>query len=87
MKAILVIDMPDNINVDKMCKTPVSLTFQLQSCKQIMYEDGYLRLMLQKKDLRDYAEKIGADFNLQTRIMDYMNGYNKCIDEILGEEE
>ena len=83
MKAIMIVNLPDKINVDKMCKTPVSLTFEHKSYKTILYADGYLKPLPQKKEITDamiwnskYESRAG-----------YYGGYNDCIDEILGEEE
>ncbi len=84
MKAILIVDMPNEcdecpLQDGEKCYARQDWISTISNWK------CPLKPMPQKKDLRDYAEKIGADFNLQTRIMDYVNGYNKCIDEILGD--
>lgn len=83
MKAIMIVDLPDNINVDLMCKTPVSLTFKHKSHIEILYASGYLKPMPQKKKL-DEDLFLSKNFELEYVRFD---GYNRCIDEILGKQE
>lgn len=102
-KSILIIDMPNNCYECDYCGYAIidsneGNEYKYRSCALSQRYLGEieenckdslcpLKPLPQKKDLREYAEEIGADFNLQTRIMDYVNGYNKCIYEILGDND
>ena len=76
MKALMLVDLPDNINVDLMCKTRVSLTFHYPTSIQILYADGYLKSMPREMAVENrwYSE-------------DFAKGYNQCLYEINEKEE
>lgn len=81
MKAILVIDVNDDTNFDE---AKADITMQedgygllLGNVSKKWYENVLLKPMPKKKDFTFKPNEDGA-FKL---------GYNKCIDEILGEEE
>lgn len=78
MKAILVVDLPNNVNMDRVIQTPVTLSFDLGGIKQLMFADGYLKPMPQKKE-ETFAYWIARGCNDPES---YINGWNACLKEI-----
>lgn len=77
MKAILVVDLPNNVNMDMVIQTPVALSFSLgDGIKQMMFANGYLKEMPQKMKHKD---EIDYEYG-------YIDGRNELIDEIVGEK-
>ena len=86
MKAILVIDMPNNCEE---CKI-----IYLQGHGESICDSGDwskrpswcpLKLLPDKKELANYLPF--EDYPQQIRLMDFVNGWNACIEEITGETE
>lgn len=92
MKAILLIDVPDDTEFDKDYRlTGLLLANEYAENVGIEFKDARLKPMPQK-----LAENFGNNTPTNTYIMNgterqYLDmfavGYNKCIDEILGAEE
>ncbi len=77
MKAILVIDVPTEMINDDTCIT-------ITSINSGMSFNAKLKPMPKKKEIHlDFNEVIWDDETFEIRKL----GYNKCINEILGEEE
>lgn len=86
MKAILVIDMPNNCEE---CKI-----IYLQGHGESICDSGDwskrpswcpLKPLPEKKELANYLPF--EDYSQQIRLMDFVNGWNACIEEITGETE
>lgn len=88
MKAILVVDLPDDVNMDRVIQTPVALSFSLgDGIKQIMFADGYLKPMPKKPnpvdmELEPYIKPSDAE-----KWEFYCIGFNDALKEITGETE
>ena len=93
MKAILVIDMPLSINCEDLECYEAELKIIDKDVDEYVLSKRHLPLKLMPPKL---AENFGNDTPTNTYIMNgterqYLDmfavGYNRCIDEILGEQE
>ena len=96
MKAILVIELPENLNkaIDEI---RVDIKANLYGNELLDWRNQVLKPMPQKKDIsfnelhfEEWYIKKGCthgwkDF-VKEKITEYNMGYNNCIDELLGEE-
>ena len=82
MKAILLIDVPDNTDFDKDYRlTGLLLANEYAENVGIEFKDARLKPMPEKKNT-------DSSLKYTNEPMQYRReGYNQCIDEILGEEE
>lgn len=89
MKAIMIVDIPDNCNKELLSKTPASITFNHGTYKTLLYVEGYLKPMPQKKDAFEECMKLDmmTTGKISEAIVWQVQGYNTCIDEILGDTE
>ena len=78
MKAILVIDIPDDVFIDD-CRIEFRV---IENVMEMCVADGVKRLKPMPK--RKEYQAIGNDYAV-IKTVDY--GYNKCLDEILGDKE
>ena len=85
MKAILVIDMPNDMNVEETKALNVTL-FNGLFVKELKI-DCPLRPLPQKKVGDDLYERYGSWTIGDEKELSYRVGFNDCIDEILGEEK
>lgn len=85
MKAILVIDkMPNSCNeCEVRCTGYTAKDYAEKGIKRPSWCP--VKPLPEKKELANYLPF--DDYPQQTRFMDYVNGYNACIDEIMGEKE
>ena len=87
MKAILIfeIEHDDFDDIDYRCSSPTIDFYSIKSGKRVeAYSDLELK-PLPKKYIKIAQISNGKVIN--TEDMQFMAGYNKCLDEILGEEE
>lgn len=85
MKAILVIDMPESVCIEE-CKVDLKIYDfkRFRGYKIYDFNDkGVLKPMPQKKNEKD-VEKVYST-NDRSWTNGFSDGYNYCIDEILGE--
>lgn len=87
MKAILVIDVNDDINFEE---ARANITMQqdnwgltLGNARKKWYDNVELKPMPKKKDKYSFNKQ---DTDYQRDCL-FRDGYNACIDEILGEQE
>lgn len=89
MKAIMIVDIPDNCNKSLLSKTPASITFNHGTYKTLLYVEGYLKPMPQELPTPYMMRQIQIAEGIQTEIPpyteDYQKGYNDCLGEILEE--
>ena len=92
MKAILVIDMPDDVSLDEWFATKVVVDRLKATEEELIYGIPFdesktfkfvpLRPLPQKK-----MPKQGEAFPQDVRLIDRWRGWDACIDEIMGETE
>lgn len=92
MKAILVIDVNDDINFEE---ARVNITMQEDSITHLIKGDEYsAKKWYDNVKLKPMPTKKSAVFDAnccdieeEIKIIREIDGYNRCIDEMLGEEE
>ena len=78
MKAILVIDVDDCVNVEA-CNSTVYVEFPFMA-------NGWVR-KYSNVSIKPMPEKNTWDITKNGHVTEYAEGYNACLDEILGETE
>lgn len=83
MKAILVVNLPEDVFIDD-CRIEFRV---IENVMNMCVEDGVKRLrpMPQKKEAKGDFYKQREIVTGLNDLIDFDKGYNKCIDEILGE--
>ncbi len=76
MKAIMIVDIPDNCNRNLLFKTPVSIVFNYGTYKTLLYADGYLQPMPNEKEEKERIDYYDMGWNDCVRVLN--NNYNLC---------
>ena len=80
MKAIAIINIPDDVSVDELC-----ITFNLE---KMLDQDGNTKIIYEgiSEPLRLLPDKKN-EMGKTIQDISFVVGFNACLDEILGEEE
>lgn len=74
MKAILVIDVDDDENIEEL-----RVSYKVDCCEEVLYA-------AHNEKLKPIPEKYSRLAQLDVFSECFVDGYNSCIDEIVGEE-